>query len=37
MAYGNSDIHAVVYNNFGLVTPDTVKQVRHNKGGLIPY
>jgi hypothetical protein len=27
----------LIYNNFGLVAPDIVEQVRHDKDGFIPY
>jgi hypothetical protein len=35
--YWKSDIQAVIYDNFSLVTPDIVEQVHHNPGRLIPY
>ncbi len=36
-AYRKSDIHTVIYNDFGPVTPDIVEQVIHNLDGLIPH
>ena len=35
--YWKSDIHAMIYNNFGPVAPDIVEQVIHNLYGLIPH
>jgi hypothetical protein len=36
-AYWKSDIHTMIYNNFGPVAPDIVEQVVHNLYGLIPH
>jgi hypothetical protein len=36
-AYWKSDIHTMVYNNFGSVAPDIVEQVVHNPHSLIPH
>jgi hypothetical protein len=36
-AYWKSDIHTMIYNNFGPVAPDIVEQVVHNSYGLIPH
>jgi hypothetical protein len=37
MAYWKSDIHTMIYNNFGSIAPDIVEQVVHNPYGLIPH
>jgi hypothetical protein len=36
-AYRKSDIHTMIYNNFGSVAPDIVEQVVHNQYGLVPH
>jgi hypothetical protein len=36
-AYWKSDIHTMIYDNFGPVAPDILEQVIHDSYGLIPH
>jgi hypothetical protein len=36
-AHRKSQIHTVIYNDFGPIAPDIVEQVHHNPDSLVPH